>query len=304
MTVSVRCPAKLNLFLTVLAREENGYHQLETAFQAIELADVVGVRPQEVGIELSVVGSDGTPDSLRGNYGPVVENTCYRAAQVFFKASDISGGAALRLEKHIPAGTGLGGASSDAAGVLLALNHVYGEPFLLRDLIALGGTIGADVPFFLARHPLALGWGRGDRLLALPPLPVAEVVLMIPSARVSTAEAYGTLQDVVTLPAPSAAMEQRALASWEEMAWLQRNDFEVPIFAAHKEFEGYLSSLGSAGAVVSRMTGSGSGLFGIFTDAALADAAADRLSDVQGVDMVLRTKTLAAHPLNPIASLR
>ena len=123
-SVSVACPAKVNLFLRILAREDSGYHQIETLFQAVGLFDRVDVRPSVAGISISVDRSEPAPGAgdMIGDLGDPDDNTVMKAARAFFAATGMEPAVSLALTKRIPAGTGLGGGSSDAAGTLVALN--------------------------------------------------------------------------------------------------------------------------------------------------------------------------------------
>ena len=129
--VSMACPAKINLFLRILAREDSGYHQIETLFQAVGLYDRVDVHAGTgEGLELEVRPGATDPGlgHIAAELGRAEDNTVVRAARAFFAATGIAPSARLVLTKAIPAGTGLGGASSDAAGTLAALNALHGEP--------------------------------------------------------------------------------------------------------------------------------------------------------------------------------
>ncbi len=269
-TVRVSCPAKINVFLRVLAREDTGYHQLETLFLLVDVRDDLSVTLGGDGLRLDVSGEDA---------GPSKDNTVVRAAQAFFAATGRPPDVGMRLKKGIPAGTGLGGASSDAAAALLGLNALHGHPLSDRELIRLGGRIGADVPFFCASVPAAVAWGRGDRLMAVDPPPGAPTVIVVPEVRVSTAVAYGRLGEYLELPASSALMPSR-LADWGTLAELQGNPFEAPIFEAHPEIATLRKALEDQGALVARMTGSGSALFGVFEDSEGAERAARAVESV------------------------
>jgi 4-diphosphocytidyl-2-C-methyl-D-erythritol kinase len=253
----------------VLAREESGYHQIETLFCALDLADDIAIAPAPDGFSLEVVHEGTTaPDDL----GPPEHNLAVRAAALFDQAAAPMGGLRIRLTKRVPAGAGLGGGSSDAAAVLRALHHMRPDAATADELLALGAQLGSDVPFFVSGAALALGWGRGERLLPLPPLPSAHVVLVIPPERVTTAEAYAALRldhgvqpGVVEMP-----------GRWRDIAAVSCNDFEPLVFSRHPRLGAIRGQPEDAGACVARMTGTGSVLFGIFEDeAAVAQAAAE-----------------------------
>src|SRR5688572_27908453 len=158
----VRAQAKVNLILRILAREASGYHGLETLFARLDLADEVTVR----------VGARGRAVDCRGaDVGPPEANLALRAGEAFAEAAGWPAGFAVEIEKHIPVGGGLGGGSADAGAVLRALNALAPAPIPRETLLAIAGRLGADVPFLTDDAPLALAWGRGERMLALPALP-------------------------------------------------------------------------------------------------------------------------------------
>lgn len=299
--VSVACPAKINLFLRILAREDSGYHQVETLFQAVGLYDRVDVfagTGEGLVLEVRSGATDpGLGDITAELGGEAEDNTVVRAARAFCDATGHTPSGRLVLTKAIPAGTGLGGASSDAAGTLAALNVLYGEPLTRRQLIELGGRIGADVPFFCTGATTALAWGRGDRLLVCPPPPAAPVVLVVPHERTSTATAYRGLSATLALPAPPARFRGIDAGSWRALATLQGNDFERVAFTGAPALAELRDTLASRGAPVARMTGSGSALFGVFEDRNGADAAAAQAGRLAGVAAAFVVPTLTEMPM-------
>ena len=293
--VSVACPAKVNLFLRILAREDTGYHQIETLFQAIGLFDRVEVRRRtREGISLEVRRSQSVPGSgdIIGDLGEPDQNTVMKAAQAFFATTGITPAISMSLTKTIPAGTGLGGGSSDAAGALAALNLLYGDPLGRADLIGLGGRIGSDVPFFCARVPTALAWGRGDRLLPCPAPPAAHVVVVVPRDRVKTAAAYREASAGLDPPAASAILDGLDSLDWRHIAWLHANVFERPVFARLRGLAAVRDTLERRGAVLSGLTGSGSAVFGIFGDKREAVRVAGEVRGGSGVAAALVVPTL------------
>jgi 4-diphosphocytidyl-2-C-methyl-D-erythritol kinase len=272
----VSAPAKINLRLAVLAREAAGYHQLETIFCRLALADEVAIRAAGDGIALDVqppAGAEAAPD-----LGPAAANLAVRAARAFFDAARLEPHAAIRLVKRIPAAAGLGGGSSDAAAVLQGLNRLHGLPLSDPDLLELGAGLGSDVPFFLAGGPLALAWGRGGRLAPLPALPRRPVVLAVSPVAVATAEAYAALAATrgADYRAPATVIP-RQLDSWEAAAAVAGNDFEAVVFDRLPMLAALRAALERSGARIARMSGTGSTVFGIYDDDAVAAQAAERL---------------------------
>ncbi len=258
-------PAKTNLFLRILAREEGGYHQIESLFQALSLADAVRLEltPAEEGITLEVSGVPA--DSL----GPLNENLMVRVARSFLESAAPRVGAwglRMTLDKVIPHGAGLGGGSSDAATVLLGLAALFPGALEPQALLTLGARTGSDVPFFLAGGPLALVWGRGGRVLPLPPLPRCPVVILQPARRISTPMAYARLAEHRQAAGLVDAGPRRlgGWSSWDAIAQEAANDFEVALAPIYPELPHLHTLLREAGACWSLMSGSGSAVIGFF----------------------------------------
>ena len=184
-TARVKAQAKVNLRLRILAREASGFHQLETIFLRLTLADEVTVRVGGSGRTLDVTGADT---------GPTERNLAYRAALAYRQAGGPDS-FSIEIRKNIPVGAGLGGGSADAAAVLRALNALSSRPLSDEHLLALAAPLGADVPFLTSRAVMALAWGRGERMLELAPPPQRHVLLFVPHVPVSTADAYGWFDD-------------------------------------------------------------------------------------------------------------
>ena len=149
--VRIHAHAKINLFLRILARESSGFHQIETAFALLELADELVVRRGGSGVSLEVEGLPSPPD-----LGPADENLAVRAARMVLDATGNRFGVAIALTKRIPVRAGLGGGSSDGAAALHAVNALAGNPVPRHELQHFAAKLGADVPFFAGGAPLAL----------------------------------------------------------------------------------------------------------------------------------------------------
>ncbi|MDH5235747.1 MAG: 4-(cytidine 5'-diphospho)-2-C-methyl-D-erythritol kinase [Gemmatimonadota bacterium] len=281
---SVEAQAKVNLFLHVLAREEGGYHQLETLFTRIDLADSVRVRTDTSRRGLTLTGADT---------GPMERNVAYRAAEAFQAETGWPRGFSIEIEKRIPVRGGLGGGSADAGAVLRALNALSPEPLAEARLATIALALGADVPFFATDLPLAIAWGRGERLLGLRSLPAREVVLCVPPFGVETASAFAWMAEARKGAAPSAPapLTIDRLDRWDEVARLSANDLEGPVIARHPELGACLESLGTAGARIARMSGSGSTVFGVF------ERRAGELVGLPAGVQVVHTRTATSVPL-------
>ena len=219
----VEAQAKLNLLLRILGREDSGYHQIETLFCRICLADTVTVRVTPRDHSLLCHG-ERVP---AGGLGPPEKNLAWRAAAVYAEATGFPTGFQITIEKRIPVAAGLGGGSADAGAVLRALNALNPRPVPPATLQQIASSLGADVPFLTqSATALALAWGRGERMVALPSLPRRRCVLAVAPFGVSTAEAFGLLDLRSARPAP-VVTGLDAFRSWERVDRLYRNDFEA-----------------------------------------------------------------------------
>jgi 4-diphosphocytidyl-2-C-methyl-D-erythritol kinase len=256
------CPAKVNLYLKVLARREDGYHDLVTVMQPLSLADELRLAP---GKGLSLVCRH--PEVPSGQ-----QNLVWRAAEKFGSATGQIPQIHIELVKKIPVAAGLGGGSSDAAGTLLALNELTGKPLSAEALHELAAELGADVPFFLLRGP-AVGRGIGTILSPLD-LPPYWYVLLNPGLAISTAWVYGNL-DLKALAQTGAPLP----VDWDgdhPETWVA-NDLETVTLSRYPELRELLAGLSEAGALVQGMSGSGPTLFGLFYEAEAAQAAVSKL---------------------------
>jgi 4-diphosphocytidyl-2-C-methyl-D-erythritol kinase len=233
----VEAQAKLNLFLRVLAREASGYHQIETLFCRIALSDAVSVRIDSSGRSLECRGERYPA----GGLGPVEKNLAWRAATAYANLAGFPESFHISIDKRIPVGGGLGGGSADAGGVLRALNALNPRPVPRDELLRLGATLGADVPFLTQdAATLAIGRGHGERLELLPALPVRAAWLLIPDVAVGTADAYRWL-DEAGRSNEAPVVGGPGVPNWRAVADLATNDFE-PVVAARVPIIGRLLS--------------------------------------------------------------
>ena len=261
--VQVEAQAKINLRLRILAREVSGFHQIETLFLRVALADTVRVRRTSGARSLDVGGAVDL-----SAIGAVEDNLAWRAAESFLAASGERDGFAIEIEKRIPLGGGLGGGSADAGAVLRALNATSETPLHEQTLLHIAQRLGSDVPFLASDHAYALAWGRGERMLSLAPPPSRPVLLVLPDFSVSTADAYAWLD---AQRAEGGRRERLDLASlhvgdlgdWRALQDVAINDFEWPVPMRHPELLDYLNRLSRLGSGLSLMSGSGSTVFGV-----------------------------------------
>jgi 4-diphosphocytidyl-2-C-methyl-D-erythritol kinase len=272
MTASARvsAQAKINLLLQILGREASGYHAIETVFARLDLADDVLVR---------LTNGPRSIDCRGADTGPPESNLAYRAAVAYAEAAGWPRGFAIEIDKRIPVGGGLGGGSADAGAVLRALDALAPRPLPEMRLLDLAAALGSDVPFLTQRAPVALGWGRGERLLALPTLPPADVGLVRFPFGVSSAEAYGWIaatRGAAPGPVRPQMLSLESLSSWEAVARIAANDFEAEVGRHHPVITEVLQHLRDDGVAIAQLCGSGSTVFVI--DDAVARRAAPALS--------------------------
>jgi len=278
-TLTRRCPAKVNLFLRVLAREANGYHGIETLFCRVALHDTLEVTRSDAGIQLAVTGAD---------VGPPEENLAWRAADAVLAATGRRFGVSMALTKRIPACTGLGGGSSDAAAALLAVNQLANHAIPRAELLHMAHRLGADVPFFMLESQCALAWGHGQRMLRLPPLAKMPMLLLLPAAAIATKDAYRWIDEVqqTTGPRGGVALDLEVLGSWSDIARLGGNDFEAVVFGRQPSVRAGFEALAATHPLLCRMSGSGSALFAVYRRAQDRDDACQQLGSRHGTVIV------------------
>jgi 4-diphosphocytidyl-2-C-methyl-D-erythritol kinase len=250
-------PAKVNLWLRVLGRRADGYHELDTVFQTLDLADRVTVTCREApapgAASLIVSGDVATP--------PGADNLCLRAVERYLRRWPASVELEVGLDKRVPAGAGLGGGSSDAAAVLLALRELLGAPRDVRELEAPARELGADVPFFLVGGT-ARGRDRGDRVEALPDLAPAPVWLAVPFLEVSTARVFAAYAESAAGRA-AASRPERLPEDLDLASWVRGNDLEPVARRLVPELEEIYTALKRFCFSSVQLSGSGGAVFGI-----------------------------------------
>lgn len=286
MEVRLAAHAKINLFLRILARETSGYHQIETAFALLDLADeLVARRTAEKG---EVTLETDAPD-----LGPVDLNLAVRGARAVLDATGGTFGVALALTKRIPVQAGLGGGSSDAAAALHAVNALAGGAVPRHELLHLAARLGADVPFFASGAAVALAWGRGERLYRLAAPPAAPALVAVPPLRVATPDAYRWWDAMH--PAPTArgpvVLDAEALATWGSIGRMGGNDFELPVFGKIPELRALYEKVAGTRPYWVRLCGSGSAVAAVYKNERERDDAAAQLG--RRAQLVIRTATRA-----------
>ncbi|MCL1981300.1 MAG: 4-(cytidine 5'-diphospho)-2-C-methyl-D-erythritol kinase [Proteobacteria bacterium] len=275
--VTVRAPAKINLFLRITGRRSDGYHLLSTWMHKVDLCDTIELTACGEAVRLWC--SDGQIPADQGNL-------VHRAADLFLGAArgrpGVPGlGVTIRLTKHIPVAAGLGGGSSDAAATLKAMNGLFAGVLTQDELVELGLRLGADVPFFLADSPAALATGIGEILQPVPPLQGYTLLLVNPGFSVSTRWAYQTFALTKNEDASMLQNLQECVvegAHWQgDQATISPdmplvNDLETVTIARYPLLERLKGELLRCGAHRALMSGSGPTVFGLFADRHKAEA--------------------------------
>lgn len=276
-TITRRAPAKINLYLEIKAKRPDGYHDIESVMQTVDLFDT-----------LTVTGREGHGGSITieciNKAVPCDEsNLCHRAARAFFDSAAIDDyDIAISIDKRIPMAAGLGGGSSDAAAVLLALNELYGTLFTTEHLCDIGAKIGADVPFCIVQG-ISITRGIGDVFLPCEPLPDCFFVIACAGEGVSTPWAYKRLDEMYDFASRKVSADRLATAILSRdianIASAMTNIFESAVLPERETARFIRDTLDSFGAKKAMMSGSGPSVFGIFSDEAAAEKAAKILLD-------------------------
>ena len=269
MSVIVKAPAKINLYLDVVGKSENGYHSVEMIMQTVSLYDVVKVEKNKI-----------SKINIFSNYNfskNITKNTTYKAAVEFFKYTNTVGqGVNIQIKKRIPVCAGLAGGSSDAAATLVALNSLFDAKLSKGELSQIGGKVGADVPFCIYGGTM-ISTGIGTELSPINKMPFCHVVLCKPNIYVSTKRAY-SLSDNFKIKTKNIKPIVYAI---------NRKSLDLIGNSLYNHFEYVLSSnevynikctMIQNGAIASCMSGSGPTVFGLFKEKKLAENCVNKLS--------------------------
>jgi 4-diphosphocytidyl-2-C-methyl-D-erythritol kinase len=265
----LRAFAKINIGLHVVGKRPDGYHDIETIFHQINLGDELEMLQSDEGdvftSDLPELGSDNS-------------NLCLRAVHVLRDLTGVHTGVEINLKKRIPIAAGLGGGSADAAAVLKGLKKLWTLDITDEELKTVSATLGSDVPFFLTGGT-AYATGRGERLEPLDVKIPYWILVVTPPVRISTTWAYTNLKiarDAHRVHLPD--LLRTSIGHPDLLREKLCNEFEPIVFGAHPEARQIKESLLKAGAEVALMSGSGSSIFGFFSDQKLAEKVAENLS--------------------------
>lgn len=266
MRLTVTAPAKINLHLRIVGRRSDGYYELRTLFQSIDLADEVSAESAPDGVlELRV--------EPQGRVTSGEDNLVLCAASLLRKRTRAAGGARIRLDKRVPVGAGLGGGSADAAATLVLLNDLWHLGLGMNVLTKIASELGSDVPFFL-HGGLAHAVGRGEVVEPLPDLRPYGVLVVMPQIQAMTAEVFGAVAPRLTWERQEATVDA-FVAGESGLPWGDLcNDLQPVVVNRWPEVARVLEVLRNMQPLHAAVTGSGAAVFAIFPDAEAARTAA------------------------------
>ncbi len=280
MRVELRCPAKINLWLKVLGRRSDGYHEVETVLHTVDLCDALSLAEHRKALRFKC-----SVPSLEGS-----ANLVCRAVGLLQAAAKRCQGLEVFLHKRIPVAGGLGGGSSDAAGLLRGLNQFWSLGFAVKDIQELGAGLGSDVPFFV-RGGCALARGRGEKVSFLPHLRSAWVVIVNPLFSLSTSRVYSWFEPGLTRKPTLSTMvfEIFERGDLHEIASHFANDLEQALLLRYPLLQELKTELLRAGAVGALVAGSGPSVFGLCASRGAAQDVARSVSGPDRAVFVCRT---------------
>lgn len=289
--INLRAFAKINLFLDVLGKRVDGFHDISSILQSISLADEITLSPDRF---LRLFCNDS---SLANN-----DNLALRAARVLREEYRAPGGAVIELTKKIPVGAGLGGGSADAAAVLIGLNRLWNLRLPQEELLRIGANLGADVPFCLMGGT-ALAQGKGEMLEPLQALPETAVLLYVPPYRVSTSWAYSELDRNGTHLEPRSNQLDQVLKAVERGDWSRvadnlANSFSTVILGRYPDLKRHRKAMLEESALGVGLSGSGPTLFGIRSPDYSSSAGMEIAGDDAGMLIATATSALGVEILD------
>lgn len=270
--VIVETPAKLNLFLEVIRKRADGYHDIETIMQEVGLWDCLEIEKRDGGIEVESRG-EGVPSGR--------ENIAFRAAQILFQEKEIKGGGRISIEKRIPTGSGLGGGSGNAAGVIAGLNWLYSLGLTREEMANIGGKVGSDVPFFFYGGT-CLCLGRGEIVVPQKGIGGMTFLLLIPQKEILSRLIYENLTFSLTKKRQNSKILLKRLYNGEltRIGECFFNRLEEPVKGVCPEVYAIKKRVERLVGKPFSMTGSGSGLFCFFEKKREAVEQEGRLRDI------------------------
>jgi len=276
--MKIKSFSKVNLGLEVQKKREDSYHEIRTLFQTIDLNDVLEFRTSSNG-KIRLKGDD---ESIPWNE----DNLIFKAAALLQERFNLAQGIEVQVKKNIPPGKGLGGGSSNAAMALYALNKIWSLNLSKKDLMELGKTIGADVPYFL-EGGLCLGTARGDEISPLVDLAPLSCLLVLPPVSISTSSVYGDFEFALTSRDKDSKIIK--FLTDRNICFLE-NELEETVFSLYPQLRDIKNLFQRLGSELSLVSGTGSAVFGLFSD---RDKAKRGLNELKEKYPSLRVETLS-----------
>lgn len=279
--IAIKCPAKINLSLDVVGKREDGYHLVKMIMQNVSLVDTVTVRRNSERIKVYCDVKDVPCNET---------NSAYKAAKIMFERYNLKGGVDILIDKQIPVAAGLAGGSTDAAGVIKAINSLYNMNLGIDEMMEIGVKVGADVPYCILGGT-ALAEGIGEVLTPLKPIKDVWCAIAKPPISVSTREVYGKLRmdEIVRHPDIKRLIDYIERQDYDNLAQNMVNVLETvtikdyPVIFEIKNIMMEFHALGSL------MTGSGPTVFGLFEDKTSAERCYNRLRDYLKEVFIVKT---------------
>ena len=261
-----KAPAKINIGLNIGPSDPDGYHYIESFMQTVDFCDDVEIEKAGA-FHFSATGYDFPPEE---------ENLCVKAYRVMSRIMRVEKPVSIRLTKRIPVGAGLGGGSSDAAAVIRGLNQLWSGGLKPTEMADIGAKVGADVPFFLAApQGAAFCSGRGEVVEPMKPIWKGAVVIVFNGVEVSTVKAYKIIDNNLTKKKKNVNLKRYILQYFPAQKGLNglKNDFSQVVFRQYRDLEEVALSLLEQGALYSSLSGSGSAIYGLFSERDKAERA-------------------------------
>lgn len=279
----IKTPAKINTCLYILNKRPDGFHELYTHMVPINLFDTIHFESNSnQGIQLEINGKPcGNP----------ANNLIVQAAQKFEMQANVSVNMNFTLLKKIPVGAGLGGGSGNAAGVIQALNQFYNKPLQETELYQIASELGSDIPFFLKPCP-SEAKGRGEKLSPFSHFPSFQAVVVAPPFSISTPEAYRNCQPSIPSVLP------RNVTTFHDLAKSVFNQFETTLIPTFPQLSKIKQTLLDQGAVAASVSGSGSSVFGLFSDNDTMNQAHSEL-EAEDIGELFCCESLLLHQYTP-----
>ncbi|MPZ68775.1 MAG: 4-(cytidine 5'-diphospho)-2-C-methyl-D-erythritol kinase [Actinobacteria bacterium] len=294
--IRARTNAKLNLFLRVVGKRPDGYHEIETVLHGIGLADDIAITPTETGtIEVDMV----LEPPLTGDLPAMEDNLVWTSARRLEELGALSPGVRIEITKRIPMGAGLGGGSGNAAGVLVLLNELWEAGYDEPRLLDIAGGLGSDVPYCIGGGTV-LAAGRGEKLTRLPAPKEIWFVLGLTATHLSTRDVYERWEEAGSPSSLGSAPMVLALGGGTEaeIAGLLHNDLESPAFSMLPELRNKKQALLDAGSLGALLSGSGPTMYGVATDRAHAERIAAQVEDDFDRVLVVNSRPTCLERLN------